>query len=157
MQKYHPYASDPNLSGALASVLWELNLLSKHYHPSVSTIALSIANLSNTSNQVYHANVSPQQAFAELSLEKESFNTNININKSGNKRKRVNVQQAVPTVADADIANRTDEVEVRKKLSEHFLILRDISENGRLKNELDRTTMSTQLYQQYKKQKKKQR
>lgn len=155
--KYHPYASDPNLSGALASVLWELNLLSKHYHPSVSTIALSIANLSNTSNQVYHANVSPQQAFAELSLEKESFNTNININKSGNKRKRVNVQQAVPTVADADIANRTDEVEVRKKLSEHFLILRDISENGRLKNELDRTTMSTQLYQQYKKQKKKQR
>lgn len=155
--KYHPYSSDPNLSGALASVLWELNLLSKHYHPSVSTIALSIANISNTSNQVYHANVSPQQAFAELSLEKESFTTNININKSGNKRKRVNVQQAVPTVADADIASRTDEVEVGKKLSEHFLLLRDISENGRLKSELDRTTMSLQLYQQYKKLKKKQR
>lgn len=113
--------------------------------------------MSNTSNQVYHANVSPQQAFAELSLEKESFNTNININKSGNKRKRVNVQQAVPTVADADIASRIDEVDIRKKLSEHFLLLRDISENGRLKSELDRTTMSLQLYQQYKKQKKKKR
>lgn len=155
--KYHPYASDPNLSGALASVLWELNLLSKHYHPSVSAMALSIANLCNTTNQVYHTNVSPQQAFAELSLEKESFTTNSNINKSGNKRKRANVQQAVPTVADADTASQTDEVEVRKKLSEHFLLLRDISENGRLKSELDRTTMSLQLYQQYKKQKKKQR
>ncbi|KAL1807103.1 hypothetical protein ACET3Z_030171 [Daucus carota] len=154
---YHPYSSDPNLSGALASVLWELNLLSKHYHPSVATIALNIANLTNTTNQVYHANVSPQQAFAELSLEKESFNANIDINKSGNKRKRVNVQQAVPTVDDAEITSRTDEVEVRKKLSEHFFLLRDISENGRLKSELDRTTKSLQLYQQYKKQKKKQR
>lgn len=127
-----PLSSDPNLSGALASVLWELNLLPKHYHPSVSIMALRIANVGYTSNEVYYSNVSPQQAFAELSLEKQVFNTNININKCGNKRKRANMQQAEPTVADADIASRIDEVEVRKKLSEHFFLLLEISENRRL-------------------------
>ncbi|KAI8018718.1 DNA replication licensing factor MCM5 [Camellia lanceoleosa] len=47
----------PNLSSALASVLWELNLLSKHHHPTVSTLALTISTLSSARNQVYHSNI----------------------------------------------------------------------------------------------------
>ncbi|CAJ1979331.1 unnamed protein product [Sphenostylis stenocarpa] len=43
MQKYLPYSTDPNLSGALASVLLELNLLSSHYHPAISTLASGIS------------------------------------------------------------------------------------------------------------------
>lgn len=154
--KYQPYASDPNLSGALASVLWELNLLSKHFHPAVSTIATSIAMISNTNNQVYHANVSPQQAFTESSLEQESFNPKSDVNKSNNKRKRGNGLIVAANIGPyVDMASQTDENEVRKKLSEHFFLLRDISENDRLRGELDRTSLSLQLYEQYKKQKKK--
>ncbi|THG07890.1 hypothetical protein TEA_009587 [Camellia sinensis var. sinensis] len=52
--KYQPYALDPNLSSALASVRWELNLLSKHHHlPTVSTLALTISTLSNAQNQQF--------------------------------------------------------------------------------------------------------
>ena len=47
-----------------------------------------------------------------------------------------------------------DENEVSKKLTKHFIILRDIKENERLRGELDRTTLSLQLYEEYKKQKK---
>nr|GEW56986.1 hypothetical protein [Tanacetum cinerariifolium] len=39
ISKYQPYATDPSLSGAFATILWELTLLSKHYHPTVSTMA----------------------------------------------------------------------------------------------------------------------
>ncbi|KAK2972020.1 hypothetical protein RJ640_005040 [Escallonia rubra] len=154
--KYQPYATDPNLSGALASVLWELNLLSKHYHPAVSTIASSISTISTVQNQVFHSIVSPQQAFTELSLEQESFNSNSDISKSKNKRKRGSGLTISASVGpDLDMTSQTDENEVRKKLSEHFLILRDITDNERLRGELDRTSLSLKLYEQYKKQKKK--
>uniref|UniRef100_A0A5B6YTE6 CCAAT-binding factor domain-containing protein n=1 Tax=Davidia involucrata TaxID=16924 RepID=A0A5B6YTE6_DAVIN len=154
--KYQHYASDPNLSGALASVLWELNLLSKHYHPSVSTIASSISTLSDTHNQVYHSNLSPQQAFMELSLEQESFNPKGDIRKPTHKRKRGSGSSMPAGSGHLDMSSTEEEV-VRKKLSEHFLLLRDITENEILRGELDRTTLSLKLYEQYKKQKKNQR
>jgi len=154
--KYQACASDPNLSGALASVLWELNLLSKHYHPSVSTMASSISTISSVQNQVYHSNVSPQQAYLEYSLEMESFNPKSEISKSGNKRKRGSGSSSAGGGGgqDLDVGIQTDENEVRKKLSEHFLLLRDMTENERLRGDLARTSSSLQLYKQYKKQKK---
>lgn len=153
--KYQPYASDPHLSGALASVLWELNLLSKHYHPTVCTMASTILTLSTEHTQVYHAIVSPQQAFMEMSLEKESFNPK-RVPNSNNKRKRVNAPALPANVElNLDIPSPTDENEVRRKLSEHFLLLRDMTENERLRGELERTKLSLDLYEQYKKQKKK--
>ncbi|KAI6706266.1 hypothetical protein NL676_009228 [Syzygium grande] len=86
--KYQPYASDPNQSGALASVLWELNLLTKHYHPTISTLASGISNLSVAPTQAHLTTLSPQQAFLNLSLERESFSVKSNAVKSSNKRKR---------------------------------------------------------------------
>lgn len=152
MQKYQPCASDPNLSGALASVLWELNLLSTHYHPAVSTLASSISTISSVQNQVYHSNVSPQQAFLEYSLEKESFKPKIDLSKSSNKRKKGSSGSSPPAGLDVDATTQIDENEVRKKLSEHFLLLRDMTENERLRGELAHTSSSLQLYKQYKKQ-----
>ncbi|PQM36090.1 nucleolar complex protein 3 homolog [Prunus yedoensis var. nudiflora] len=87
--KYHPHASDPNLSGALASVLWELNLLTQHYHPAVSSMASSISSMNTAHNQVYLSTISPQQAFTDFSLERpESFKPPSDIKNSDNKRKR---------------------------------------------------------------------
>ncbi|KAI9161375.1 hypothetical protein LWI28_016783 [Acer negundo] len=150
---YHPYATDPNLSGALASVLWELNLLSKHYHPSISTMIASISGMNTANNQVYHAILSPQQAFTDLSLERETFQPKSDIRKLNSKRKRGSESS---TLSGIDLSSDTsiDENEVSKKLTKHFIILRDIKENERLRGELDRTTLSLQLYEEYKKQKK---
>ncbi|XP_031256283.1 nucleolar complex protein 3 homolog isoform X3 [Pistacia vera] len=151
---YQPYATDPNLSGALASVLWELNLLSKHYHPAISTMASGISNMNTAQNQIYHT-LSPQQAFMEFSLERESFNPKGDIRKSNNKRKRANESSILAGIdSTSDTSNSINEDEVSKKLSKHFTVLHNIKENERLRGELDRVTLSLNLYEEYKKQKK---
>ncbi|KAG5550866.1 hypothetical protein RHGRI_009338 [Rhododendron griersonianum] len=152
--KYQPYASDPNLSGALASVLWELNLLSKHYHPDVSTLASSISTISSAQNQVYHSNVTPQQAFMQSSLEQELFNPKTDKEKANLKRKRGS-GSSMPnsSLTNNDVSSTIDEDMVKKKLSEHFLLVHEISETMRLRRELDHATSSLKLYEQYKKQK----
>lgn len=154
--KYQPYATDPNLSGALASVLWELNLLCKHYQPAISTIASSISTMSTSHNQVYLASTSPQQAFRDLSLEQESFNPKSDLRKSNNKRKRGSGPSRLASIEEnVNSTGSLDEDELRKKLSDHFSLLRDFKESEKLRTELDRTTSALQLYEEYKKQKKK--
>ncbi|KAL6514033.1 hypothetical protein OROHE_019489 [Orobanche hederae] len=132
--KYHPHAVDPNQSGALASVLWELNLLTKHYHPAVSSVASSISTMGTSSNQVHHSHLSPQQAYMELSQENKSFAVSNDVRRASSKKRKGN------------------DHEVRKRFSEHFRLIRDIQENERLRSELDRTKLSLNLYEQYKQQ-----
>ncbi|KAH1032314.1 hypothetical protein J1N35_044488 [Gossypium stocksii] len=150
--KYQPYGSDPSLSGALAAVLWELNLLSKHYHPAISTLASGISSMNSAQNQVY-ISISPQQAFKNLLLEAESFK----YNQQGSTQKS-NKRKGRSTVLTSTLASveppPIDENEVSKKLRRHFILLRDIKENERLRGELDRTTSALRLYEEYKKQRK---
>lgn len=150
--KYQPYATDPNLSGALASVLWELNLLTKHYHSAVSTLASSISTMASAQNaQIYHS-VSPQQAFKESLLENEQFKLKIDFRKSNKKRKRADsMVDKISSVAESTSLVNGD---VAKRLSQYFWLVHDINETKRLKRELDRTKLQLQLYKQYKKQKK---
>ncbi|KAI9116384.1 hypothetical protein K1719_012551 [Acacia pycnantha] len=152
--KYQPNSTDPSLSGAFASVLWELNLLSKHYHPAISTIASGISNMNAAPNQVFLSNISPQQAFKNMSVEQELLSPQSGSIKLNNKRKRAN--GATPSASTGSTADSSsfDEDELRKKLASHFMLLHDIKENERLRRELDKTTLSLDLYKQYKKQKK---
>ncbi|CAN6553824.1 unnamed protein product [Malus baccata var. baccata] len=156
--KYHPDASDPNLSGALASVLWELNLLAQHYHPAISNMASSISTMNTAHNQVYLSTISPQQAFMDYSLERpESFNPPNDVKKSTNKRKRGSGSSLLAEIEPSADTSPIDEDDVRKRLSAHFTLLRDIKENQSLRAKLDSTTSSIQLYEEYKHQKKTQK
>ncbi|KAJ0231812.1 Binding protein [Hirschfeldia incana] len=128
ISKYQPYATDPNLSGAFASVLWELNLLTKHYHPAISTMAGTISNMNTSQNQTFLSAVTPQQAFADYSLQKESFEPKSESRKLSNKRKRESGGEDGPEI---------DMVELKKKLKENFTILRDIKEDERVRMELE--------------------
>lgn len=151
--KYQPYASDPSLSGAFATVLWELTLLSKHYHPSVSTMASGVSTITNSHDQVYRANISPQQAFTDMLLDKETFALTTTHKQSNKKRKRGS--QPPPLAAAGGADNAVVDVNVvRTKLSDHFVLVNDMEENERLRRELDRTKLALQLYKQYKKDKK---
>ncbi|PWA67388.1 binding protein [Artemisia annua] len=153
ISKYQPYATDPSLSGAFATVLWELTLLSKHYHPTVSTMASGISSITNAHDQVYRANVSPQQAFMDMSLDKETFTPKTAQKQSNSKRKRNN-RASLPAEASGVDEVAVDEKVVRDKLTEHFLLVNDMEENERLRRELERTKIGLQLYKQYRKQKK---
>ncbi|MQM01362.1 hypothetical protein Taro_034113 [Colocasia esculenta] len=152
--KYHPDASDPNLSGALASVLWELSLLGKHYHPTISSTASSISRMSTNLNQAHLSTTSPQQAFVNLSIEREPFAPTSKPPSLSRKRKRdkgpqfssltPRVIQSTERLVDVDV--------VRNKLEDHFAVLQDIREDERMRMELNHTLSCISLYKEYKRQ-----
>ncbi|KAK8943652.1 hypothetical protein KSP40_PGU007690 [Platanthera guangdongensis] len=155
--KYRPDASDPHLSGALASVLWELSLLSKHYNPSVSSAAssmLSTAGMNPPQSQAFLSTVSPTKAFEDLTTEQELFkaaNKKFSPSrkiKSGNEFVLMNAEDVrkIESVGDEDV--------VEGKFEEHFKLLKDFDENERLRLELDRTSAAFRLYGEYRQQKK---
>ncbi|KAJ4789323.1 Nucleolar complex protein 3-like protein [Rhynchospora pubera] len=161
--KYQPEATDPYLSGALASVLWELSLLSKHYNPSVSQLAsniLSMTNLKPTQNIVNPSLIAlnPIQAFWESTVQKELLKPmNAKVPPSL-KRKRKREQDTEYYVLDPQKLRNIDsevigEEEVKLRFEEHFKVLRDISENERFQGELNRTLASISLYDEFKREK----
>ncbi|CAL4939987.1 unnamed protein product [Urochloa decumbens] len=156
--KYNPEAKDPYLSGALASVLWELSLLEKHYDISVSSMAsniLSMAALNPTQNPVPILNVNPLEAYRDLSIERElskpaSKALSLNLKKKRRGKEFVALSPDVLEKADCSV----DQDELKEKLHSHFAVLRGISENERLRAELNHTLSSINMYKEYKKQKK---
>ncbi|KAL9296701.1 hypothetical protein ACSQ67_022597 [Phaseolus vulgaris] len=148
--KYLPYSTDPILSGALTSVLWELNLLSSHYHPAISTLASGISTMSTAHNQVLLSKSSPQLAFKEMSLDQElCFTQQSGSIKLNNKRRRTNGPATSPSIGSTTVMSSFDDNELQRKLISHFMVHHDIKENERLRKELDRTALSLQLYEQY--------
>lgn len=157
--KYQPDASDPNLSGALASVLWELSLLSKHYNPTISSMASAISGMATmdpSQNQAYLSTTSPVQAFRDLSIEQE-LSKPIGKPSSTQNRKKKRVKHfdvASSPERKGQIQCPVDEDELKNKFENHFKVLRDIEENERLRAELNRTLKSISMYEEYKQQKK---
>lgn len=154
--KYQPEATDPNLSGAFASVLWELSLLAKHYNPSISSMATSISSMASmnpSQNQVYLSTTSPPQAFKDLSIEQELFKPTGKPASLNRKRKRSKDFVIISPDEVQKVEKSIDEEEVKHKLEDHFMVLRDIEENARLRGELNHTLSSIKLYEEYKRQK----
>ncbi|KAF3333623.1 nucleolar complex protein 3 [Carex littledalei] len=164
--KYQPEVTDPYLSGALASVLWELSLLSKHYDPGVSQMVsniLSMANLKPTQNTVNPSLVAlnPIQAFWESTIDKElskPMNTKV---PPSLKRKRKREGREYFVLDPEKMRNVENEVigeeEVNVRFEEHFKVLRDISENERLKGELNRTLASINFFDEFKREREKEK
>ncbi|XP_045796088.1 nucleolar complex protein 3 homolog [Trifolium pratense] len=151
--KYLPYSTDPNLSGALASVLWEVCLLSKHYHPTISAMATGISSMS-TENQVFLSKSSPQQAFKDMSIDQElCFEQSGSIKLNNKKRRLTNATSN--SIGSTTVTSSFNEDDLRKKFSSHFMVLHDIKENEKLRSKLDKTAKSLKLFEQYKEQKKK--
>lgn len=159
VQKYDPEAKDPYLSGGLASVLWELSLLEKHYDISVSSMAsniLSMANLNPTQNPVPILNVNPLEAYKDLSIERELSKPASKALALNCKRKRRGKEFVA---LSADVLKKAecsvDENDLKERLESHFEVLRGIADNERLRAELNHTMSSISMYEEYKNQKKK--
>ncbi|CAA6658032.1 unnamed protein product [Spirodela intermedia] len=155
--KYHPEASDPNLSGALSSVLWELSLLAKHYHPAISSTSSWISTMATSLNQVHLPTASPQQAFAELSILRGSFfpprKSPPSLNRKRKREKAAPPSGYLPENQAAAAAG--GEEAVIEKMEEHFTVVRDIVEAEKMQVELNRVSSWISLYREYKKEVKK--
>ncbi|KAL9296725.1 hypothetical protein ACSQ67_022621 [Phaseolus vulgaris] len=126
-----------------------------HYHPAISTLASGISSMSTAHNQVLLSKTSPQLAYKEMSLDQElCFTQQSGSIKLNNKRKRTNGPATSPSIGSTTVMSSFDDNELQRKLISHFMVHHDIKENERLRKELDRTALSLQLYEQYKKQKK---
>ncbi|KAG0503790.1 hypothetical protein HPP92_003862 [Vanilla planifolia] len=154
--KYNPDASDPNLSGALSSVLWELSLLAKHYNPSISAMASSISNMASLNSsqaQPYLSTTSPLEAFKDLNIEQELSK----LVRKAHTIKRKGRRGGEFVVSDSEhvrsIENALDVDLLKSKFDEHFAVIGEFEENGRLRSELNSTSSSLRLYEEYKKEK----
>lgn len=115
-----------------------------------------MANLKPTQNIVNPSLVAlnPIQAFWESTIEKElskPMNTKV---PPSLKRKRKREDREYFVLDPKKMRNVENEVigeeEVNVRFEEHFKVLRDISENERLKGELNRTLASINLFDEFK-------
>uniref|UniRef100_A0A453K242 CCAAT-binding factor domain-containing protein n=1 Tax=Aegilops tauschii subsp. strangulata TaxID=200361 RepID=A0A453K242_AEGTS len=157
--KYDPEAKDPYLSGALATVLWELSLLQKHHDETVSGMAsniLSMANLNATQNPVQLSSSNPLEAYKDLSMGRELSKPTHKVSQTLKCKRKRRSKEFV--ALSTDVLEKADctvgEDELREKLQSHFAVLRGISENERLRTELNHALSSINMYKEYKKQKK---
>lgn len=115
-----------------------------------------MASLNPTQNPVPILNVNPLEAYRDLSIERElskppSKALSLNIKKKRRGKEFVALSPDVLQKADCSV----DKDELEEKLQSHFAVLRGISENERLRAELNHTLSSINMYKEYKKQKKK--
>lgn len=117
-------------------------------------MASAISSMGTAHNQVYNSIVAPQQAFHDLSIECEPFNTRVKFASSDRKRKRGSAYSKLQPSIIQDVEHSLDEKEVEKKFSNHFMALTDILENEKLRKEIHCVESEISLYDEYKKQQK---
>ncbi|MCO5601786.1 hypothetical protein L7F22_055911 [Adiantum nelumboides] len=144
--------ADPDLSGALSSVLWEVSLLSRHYHPAVSRLAEQICNML-TSSEGLQASMTPKEAIVVYSTNKGGFNPSVQFPKSKVKRKCYVSYSMKAPILNSDVyasaLNSSDKDSSQMFLS-HFRVLRDIKENEALRTELSKVVRCVSLWRTYK-------
>lgn len=77
LQVYRPEAADPESSGALASCLWELTLLTQHFHPAVARLAADVAALAASRDATGYLSFTPTEAVAAYSTALGGFQPGI--------------------------------------------------------------------------------
>lgn len=144
--------ADPDLSGALSSVLWEVSLLSRHYHPAVSKLADQISKMLNSS-EALQAALSPQEALVVYSTARGGFNPSVQLPKNKGKKKCYISHLMKTTVVNNgmyDSVLDSSDKESSQMFLSHFKVLRDIKENEALRIELNKLGRSISLFKTFK-------
>ncbi|KAI5067225.1 hypothetical protein GOP47_0017753 [Adiantum capillus-veneris] len=146
---------DPDMSAALSSVLWEVSLLSRHYHPAISRLAEQISNML-TSSEALQASLTPKEAIIVYSTDKGGFNPSVQLPKNKVKRKSYVSHPlkalVLKTDMDDSVLSSSDKESSQMFLS-HFKVLRDIKENEALRTELKKLVRSVNLFKSRRKRK----
>lgn len=147
---------DPDLSGALSSVLWELSLLRQHAHPGVVKLAAEISNMSTSSStSALLATLSPVDALKLYSTRQGGFRPAPALPPKVVKKNAYKDPRDISDPCLLDLLGKEDlllleEVnDVSNNLVKHFRVLRDYLENDQLRKEHRRVSASLELYKQY--------
>lgn len=165
MQKYTPDGDDPDVSGALSSVLWDVTLLRRHAHPGVVKIASEIASMSAMTESSMLLSLTPSDAIELYSTRAGGFRFPVQAPPKLAKKKafksagpmsvssfddlampggRINLEEA-----EISVISESETVEVGKHLAKEFRDLKNFKENALLRKELRRVTASLELHKAY--------
>ena len=165
MQKYTPDGDDPDVSGALSSVLWDITLLQRHAHPGVVQIASEIASMSVMTDSSVLLSLSPSDAIELYSTREGGFRPAVKAPPKLAKKKayknagpmsvssfddlampdgRINLEESKISVIP-----ESETVKIGKHLTKEFRALKNFRENKILRKELRRVTASLELHKVY--------
>ncbi|KAJ7522542.1 hypothetical protein O6H91_18G016100 [Diphasiastrum complanatum] len=143
---YQPFAVDPDLSGALSSILWELNLLGKHYHPAVAKLAAQISSMA--SSEFVPATMTSLDAVASYSTEEGGFRPAVQPPRKISKRRSYKSSNSSSLVAASEVVQVQGDSQIA--FASHFRLLKEFRDNELLRKELTRAQSKLELYKEYK-------
>jgi len=165
VQKYTPDGDDPDVSGALSSVLWDVTLLRRHAHPGVVKIASEISSMSVMTENSMLLSLSPSDAIDLYSTREGGFRPAVQAPPKVGTRKAfrsagpMSVSSfddlAMPggrmdlEEAEISVVSELETVEVGKNLGKEFRALRNFRGNEMLRKELRRVTARLDLQKAY--------
>lgn len=148
---------DPDLSGALSSVLWEVTLLSRHYHPAIATLASQISVMPTMSGEKFSATLTPKDAVVAYSVSKGGFHPPVQPPRKIVKRRSYMSQHGFPfetNIKDpfdaGQMESKNSEQETGNMFASYFKVLREIKKNETLRRELSRSLRSIKLFKKFK-------
>ncbi|EFJ11960.1 hypothetical protein SELMODRAFT_125068, partial [Selaginella moellendorffii] len=146
-QVFHLTEPDPDLSGALSSVLWELALLQSHYNPEVAKLSQQIAGTLASEN--FSVVMSPKDATAAYSIQQGGFRPAVKLPPSKLVKKSSYKSRQAPSSLPDAVEDSENAVDFR----DYFRLLRDITENQALRKELVKSKTMVEMYARYKSEK----
>lgn len=158
LQAFQLDSSDPDLSGALSSVLWEVSLLRGHYHPSLAQLASELSLLSSSSSAAPSSAVgnsgvlTATDAVAAYSTSSGGFRPAIQAPGKVARRKSYRLgSSAAGGIGDDAEAQAERAVAEGVSFSSHFRTVRQHVENERLRRELGTVRRSLERWEEYQK------
>lgn len=154
MQKYTADGDDPDVSGALSSVLWDVTLLRRHAHPGVVKIATEIASMSTMTESTMLLSLSPADAIDLYSTREGGFRPAVQAPPKVVHRKAYKDAgpMSVPSFDDLGggfLLEEEDVSVVGKRMGQEFRSLRNFRENEKLRKELRLLTAKLELHKKY--------
>lgn len=165
MQKYTADGDDPDVSGALSSVLWDVTLLRRHAHPGVVKIASEIASMTVMTESSMLLSLSPSDAIDLYSTREGGFRPAVQSPPKLVKRKAFKSAGPMSVTSFDDLAMpggrmeleeaeisvvpESETVEIGKNLGKEFRALRNFRENEMLRKQLRKVTARLELHKSY--------
>lgn len=155
-QKYTADGDDPDVSGALSSILWDVTLLRRHAHPGVVKIATEIASMSTMTESTMLLSLSPADAIDLYSTREGGFRPAVQAPPKLVHRKAYKDAgpMSVPSfdmlaAMEPAMAEAEDVSVIGKRMGQEFRSLRNFRENEKLRKELRRVTAKLELHNAY--------
>lgn len=164
VQIYQADGDDPDVSGALSSVLWEVTLLRQHAHPGVVKLATEISSMSAMTESTLLSSLSPSEAIELYSTRQGGFRPAVQAPPKSVKRKSykdagplsvaslndlVTVSGGHVNLEEVENCNSSELEILGRNLAKEFRVQRGHRDNEELRREHKKVLACLELHKVY--------